>query len=79
MVKDKIKVTITVKPDNYRAFQKLAKSMGVSVSALLDVVMYICVRYVDNIDEILRVVIRDSVLDEVKELLGIRVVNKGKS
>jgi len=50
--KDKIHLHLTVNPNNLREFKKIAKDLGVSVSALIDLIMFFVVKYYDRINEI---------------------------
>lgn len=54
-VVEKKKVNLTVNPENYENFRKLASSLGLSTSALIDLIMYFVCKYADKIDQLFEV------------------------
>jgi len=55
MHRNKARLNITVSPENYQEFKKISKRLGVSVSALIDLIMFFVVKYYDRIDEVFTV------------------------
>ena len=62
------RVNMTVNPRNYEEFKKVASRLGVSASALLDMVMYFVIKYADKIEEMLYIR-QDFLKDVVNDLL----------
>jgi len=67
----KIHVNIYVREDNYRKFQEYAKSLGVSASLLIDVMMFFAWKYGDKWSEILNLAFDDigKMVSDAKEFI----------
>ena len=65
----KVKITLSVTGKNYENFKKLADSIGLSVSALIDMLMYFSVKYADKFGEIFQLGLKESFLKEVEHFV----------
>jgi len=62
----KVKITLSVTGKNYENFKKLADSIGLSASALIDMLMYFSFKYADRFGEIFQLGLKESFLKEVE-------------
>ncbi len=68
----KVKVTLTLREENYNNFRKLCEGMGLSVSSALDIIIYFILKYGDNLDKYIKEDLFDKVLDDLKGLIEVK-------
>ena len=49
---EKKNINLTVNPENYENFKRLASSLGLSASALMDLLMYFVCKYHDKFEKL---------------------------